>query len=481
MRVKLGIMAEELAGVPDFTLEEALDNSILTETHWRIWFLSAAGVMLDGFDLFIIGICMPLLVRYFGALPWQAGLIGASAIIGAVFGASILGSVTDKYGRKALFLFNMAVLIAFGILCGFAWSVWSLVAFRFLLGVGVGADYPVCSAYISEFMPKRIRGRMLISAFSLQAAGMLLAAGLGLVVLKVYPKEEAWRWILALGSVPASFVFFFRTTVPESARWLIGKNRIREAADIVQKILPEKRSEIRRLLVRQEEKEIKERKTQLGYGSLFHKKYIRRTILAAAPWFLMDISTYGVGLFTPIILAALAVPDASGTYVVNVFYITEEVALLDAFLIVGFLLNIWLVEKWGRITLQMLGFIGMALGLVILAISASLPGGKHIVLVFSGFTIFNVLMNMGPNPTTFTLAAEVFPTEIRASGEGFAAAWAKVGAAVGIFFLPVLKDSLGVTCTLMIIACTSLLGMIVTAIFRVETKGMSLEQIQGIE
>jgi len=465
----------------DFTLEEALDNCSLTETHWRIWFLSAAGVMLDGFDLFIIGICMPLLVRYFGALPWQAGLIGAAAIVGAVFGASILGPVTDKHGRKALFLFNMAVLIAFGVLCGFSWSIWSLVVFRFLVGIGVGADYPICSAYISEFMPKRIRGRMLISAFSLQAMGMLLAAGLGLLVLKIYPSEEAWRWMLALGSVPAAFVFFFRTTVPESARWLVAQGRIKEAADVVQKILPEKRSEIRQLLVRQEAKEIEERKTQLSYGSLFHKKYIRRTVLAAVPWFLMDISTYGVGLFTPIILAALALPNPTGSYVAQVFYITEEVALLDVFLIVGFLLNIWLVEKWGRITLQMVGFIGMALGLAILAISASLPGGSHIALVFGGFIIFNVLMNMGPNPTTFALAAEIFPTEIRASGEGFAAAWAKVGAAIGIFFLPILKASWGVTWTLITISCTALLGMIITAIFRIETKGKSLEQIQGIE
>ena len=474
-------MEEHSAHKRSFALDDVMDHTHLTKVHRRIWILSAAGILLDGFDLFVIGICMPLLVKHFNALPWQAGLIGAAAIIGSVLGAAILGPITDRFGRKTLFLFDMMVLIAFAVLAGFAWSITTLLIFRFFIGIGVGADYPICAAYVSEFMPKRIRGKMLSSALSLQAVGMLMAAGMGLLVLSIYPEIQAWRWMMALGAVPAAVILFFRSAVPESVRWLIQKGRMNEAVDIVHEIFPSKRAKIRELLRGQREKDKIERKTSFRYRDLFSKKFIRRTMLASVPWFLMDISTYGVGLFTPTILAAMVYSNATGNYIMQDVFAIKGAAFLDIFLIIGFALNIWLVERWGRITLQLMGFIGMFVGLLTLAVAAFLPGTDNIILVFTGFIIFNVMMNAGPNPTTFTIAAEIFPTELRASGHGFAAALAKVGAAIGIFFLPVLKAALGISWTLLIISCAPLLGMMVTSVLRIETQGRSLEEIQGVE
>jgi nitrate/nitrite transporter NarK len=131
----------------------------------------------------------------------------------------------------------------------------------------------------------------------------------------------------------------------------------------------------------------------------------------------------------------------------------------------------------GRIRLQIIGFAGMAVGLVILAASSFLPNGSNIVVVFIGFFIFNLMMNAGPNSTTFLLSGEVFPTSIRASGAGFAAAFAKVGAVLGTFALPVLQRSLGTFPLMLMLALVCVLAAGLTYVFRIETTGRSLEAV----
>jgi MFS transporter, putative metabolite transport protein len=167
----------------EIALCKLLDNSHLTSTHWRIWFLSAMGIFLDGFDLFIISIALPLIIKDLTPNPLVVGAIGSAAVIGAILGASFGGVLTDRFGRKSIYIVDLLFFIIFSALSGFSWDVWSLIIFRFLLGVGVGADYPICASYVSEFMPACKRGKMLIGAFAFQAIGMFAAAIVGLIIL----------------------------------------------------------------------------------------------------------------------------------------------------------------------------------------------------------------------------------------------------------------------------------------------------------
>ncbi len=463
------------------SLGKLIDESALNATHWRIWLLSAAGVFLDGFDLFIIGVAMPLIVHAMNPSPFLQGLIGAAAVVGAMIGAGVLGHFTDRWGRKYLYLVDLSIFIVFAVLSGFSWNVYALIVFRFLLGLGVGADYPICAAYVSEFMPARIRGRMLIGAFAFQSVGMLFGALVGVTMLTLFPYDDAWRYMVIAGALPAGIMLVFRISVPESPRWLLSQGRVEEAVTVLRRLVPGREKDIDRLAAEQQQtKKDDSRGASLGYGALFSKRYLRRTILAAVPWFLMDVATYGVGLFTPVILAAMAFGGPHRNFLAADFAATEGAAYLDIFLILGFVLNLLFIERWGRIRLQVLGLAGMTLGLVILALAASLPEGgpTHIYLIFLGFTLFNLLMNMGPNGTTFILAAELFPTEVRASGHGFSAGMAKFGAALGIFFLPVFKDGIGIPATLLVIAAAPLLGLIVTAACRIDTTGKPLEGLE---
>ena len=146
-------------------------------------------------------------------------------------------------------------------------------------------------------------------------------------------------------------------------------------------------------------------------------------------------------------------------------------------LIVGILAAVLLTDRVGRIRLQIIGFIGCAvgLGLAILSLHAAEPARS--ILLFGGFMLFNFMTNVGPNAQTYLLAGEVFPTEVRGKGAGFAAAFAKVGAVLTAFLFPVLLADAGVNFLLSVLIATSLLGAWITWQFRIETTGVSLEKI----
>jgi predicted MFS family arabinose efflux permease len=378
------------------------------------------------------------------------GLIASAAVIGAIAGALMLGRLADVFGRRRLFVADLGIFALSSLFSALSWSVPSLIAFRFLAGVGVGADYPIAAAYLAEFMPARLRGRMLVAAFSFQAFGMLAGAAVGIAILLLHPSSGAWRWMLAAALVPTLALVVARRGIPESEHWT---RQVQQSATGA---------------------------ASASYRSLFSSRYLRQTLLATLPWSLMDVTLYGVGMFTPTILAALSFVGR-GTFMSMDIASTEGTALLDIFLLVGFALNIWLVERWGRIRLQALGFMGMAIGLALLSLSGLQPTETgRVALVMSGFAIFNLMVNAGPNATTYLISAELFPTEPRASGHGLAAACGKLGAAIGIFFLPVLKARLGIATTVAIASAVSLAGLIVTWTLGVETAGKSLEEVQHV-
>lgn len=465
------------------SLIHLLDDAKFTRNHRNIWLLSSMGIFLDGFDLFVLSVALPLIVISFQAAPLQIGLIGAAATLGSIIGAVVGGYLTDRYGRQKILMIDLAIFILFALLCGFAWSIESLIIFRFMLGIGIGADYPICASYISEFMPRKIRGRMLIGAFSFQAVGIFFAAATGLGILWLNPDESSWRYMLMVGALPALIILILRRKIPESARWCIKAGENEKAAKIVCRTIqniPHLVADCLKKIISQKLQDNKVITTglQTGVRTLFSPQYRRRTILATVPWFIMDVVFYGVGLFTPILLASMAFSGDGMNVIASDFSASEGTAFLDIFLILGFVINIILIERMGRMRLQIFGFLGMAAGLLML-IGATLMNNP-VALVFAGFALYNLLMNMGPNATTFIIPAELFPTNLRATAHGFAAGIAKMGAAFGILLVPVLKESLGLTATLTVLFGLVMGAVLITRVFRIETTGFSLEELSEI-
>jgi MFS family permease len=462
-----------------------LDGLKFGKMHRKVWILSAFGIMLDGFDFFIMGVAIPLIVKDFGANPFQVGLASSAAIIGAIVGAAVMGPLSDRIGRSLAFKIDLAMFVVFALLSAIAPDIWWLIVFRFFLGVGIGADYPIASSYVAEIAPGRLRSRLLIGAFSFQAVGQLLGALVGLGILLLDPAPEAWRWMLAFGVVPAIIIVFLRRNVPESPMWLVETEKYEEAATALTTFTGE-------IVTVEEVRKVTEEEAVVGVESpaderaapgtkrtLFSRGMRGATALTSVPWFLMDIATYGVGVFTPTILAALALGSSANTnFIADDIVSTTGAAFLDLFLIVGFAAALVFVRKLGLITMQTAGFLIMAVSLLVLGVTSFMVEGSQLqlVVIFVAFAAFNLFMNAGPNSTTFALPAVAFPTSVRGAGAGFAAASGKVGAAVGVFFFPMLHAALGLFWTLTFISIGCFIAAIITIAFRKRATDNMMEE-----
>jgi putative MFS transporter len=210
----------------------------------------------------------------------------------------------------------------------------------------------------------------------------------------------------------------------------------------------------------------------------------RPAILASVPWFLQDLSTYGIGIFTPTILAAtIGASSGPGKNIAEVVYgdliAAKGAALLDVLLIVGIIGAVLLADRAGRIRLQVFGFIGCAVGLFLAALSTHMDGQLKLALIFGGFMVFNLMTNLGPNAMTYLIAGEVFPTHIRGMGAGFAASFAKIGAVLTAFLFPILLKEIGTAALLYGLVAASLVGAVITWRFGIETKGINLEKLDA--
>lgn len=459
----------------------------LTRMQWRIWRQAAAGKFFEGMVVFMTGVALPLVSKEFNLGAWQHGVVAAASLFGILIGATMLGSLADRFGRKFMFIIEMVIFTIFLVLiCLSPNFVWLSICL-FGLGLALGCDYPTAHMVISESIPSQTRGRLVLSAFAFQAVGALTGTVLGYLILANAQSLEAWRWMYAATIIPAGIVMIGRFGITESPQWLVSRGRTKEAEREALRLLardPPYPREIRLsgADIIKDEKSVEEDTAGSGWAALFDKKNRGATILASVAWFLQDLSTYGIGIFTPTILAASighekAHATAIADIIQNDLVATKGAALIDTLLIVGILFAVLLTDKLGRIRLQIFGFIGCAIGLFIAAISAYFTGTEKILLIFAGFMLFNFMTNIGPNAQTYLIAGEVFPTRIRGRGAGFAASFAKIGAVLTAFLFPALLANIGPQTLLYILVGASLLGAIVTWIWRIETKGMNLEEI----
>ncbi len=452
--------------------------SPMTAMQWRIWWLAAAGKFFEGLVVFMTGVGMPLIAEEFGLTRAEHGVVGAASLFGILIGAVGLGGLSDYFGRKFMFIVEMIIFMVFLVLLvaspGYLW----LVACLFGLGLALGCDYPTAHLIISESIPTSARGRLVLAAFGFQAVGALVGTLVGYLVLKNVPEIGAWRWMYATAVIPALLVTIGRFSITESAHWLLVRGRLGDA-----------RAQMARLLAREpvyprvvEFTSATAVRSRQSFWALFGKANRRATLLASIPWFLQDLGTYGIGLFTPTILAAAlghktehvrSLADLIG----NDELAARGAATIDVLLIVGIVCAIIFVDRLGSIRLQVWGFIGCAAGLLIAAASTFATGMTATLLIFAGFMLFNFMTNLGPNAQTYLLAGEVFPTGVRGMGAGFAAAIAKIGAVATAFLFPILLADIGTRTLLFILVGTSLLGAVVTWMFRIETTGVNLEQI----
>lgn len=458
------------ASTPRADVLSRLDDAKITRLHWKIMFISGMGFFTDAYDLFIIGVVMELLKQEWHVSPVAEGLVTSTALLASAVGAVLFGRVADMLGRKRIYGYEVLVLAIGAIASALSPGIWWLIAFRVILGLGIGGDYPVSSTIMAEYSSKRTRGMMVTLVFTMQAAGLiigpLLAAAL---VYSGLSHGFVWRLLLGLGALPALAVFQMRRHLAETPRYLLYAGDHEGFAQSADHVLSEQQG-LRAGAAPDRQTQRAKTSFREGFHLLMSRRYLAlRLIGASLAWAFMDFAYYGNTVSSPLVLKSIA-PTASlfSRLIIQLMIFTVAAAP-------GYVLAAVTVDNIGRKSIQTIGFAMMA---VAFAVMALIPGIEHLVVPFVivyGVSYF--FTEFGPNSTTFLYPAEIFPVAARTTGHGIASAAGKIGGFVGVFLFPILLRWHGLLSAELAAASVSVLGLIVTLTMLPETKGRSLEEL----
>jgi putative MFS transporter len=406
------------------------------------------GMFLDGYVLGILG---PVTARMTEDLQltavWQ-GLIAAAALIGILIGSPLGGWAADKWGRKPIFMFDVGLFaIASGMQFFIDSPIW-LIVVRLLMGIAIGAEYAVGWPLMGEFSPTHLRGRLLGAMQIAWYGGFMLAFLIG-HLLSEYT-DLSWHFILGTSTFIAVALFLGRIGLPESPRWLWSVGRKDEARALAYKYMPEDALD-----------DVQHEDVRKGsFGMLFSRQYWRATLFISGFWFCAVTPYFAIATFADSVLNqyGLAGGLAGGVG-------------LSALALAGVIVTFLLIDKAGRriLTVPTQWLCGVVLAVIGLWAGAPAP---VVLILFLIFSFFNAMYNA----LTGVYPSEVLPTEIRGIGTGFAAAFSRIGAGIGIFLMPVSMENFGPGPTMLIAAVVALAGAGLSQWLAPETKGMSLTE-----
>ncbi|MBS9373357.1 MFS transporter [Rhodococcus sp. B50] len=403
------------------TRTQRLDDLPFTGRHRRLLTGSGVGWALDAMDVGLISFVMAALAVQWDLSSTQLSWIGSIGFVGMAIGASLGGLLADRIGRRQVFA---ATLLVYGLATGAAalsTSVAMLIVLRFVVGLGLGAELPVASTLVSEFAPRRIRGRVVVALEAFWAVGWLLAALIGYFVVPT--SDNGWRWALAVGLVPAAYALVVRFGLPESVRYLESRGRQAEAESIVRDY--ERSAGV--AYVPDEGHEPVTVAEPVARGSVWAPNLRRRTAALWIVWFGINFSYYGAFIWLPSLLVA------QGFDLVTSFGYTLLITLAQ---LPGYGVAAWLIEVWGR---------RMTLGVFLAgsAVSAGLFGLAETpgTIVAAGMALS--FFNLGAWGALYAIGPELYPTPVRGAGTGSAAAFGRLASIIAPLLVPVLLDTGG--------------------------------------
>ncbi|KJA16682.1 hypothetical protein HYPSUDRAFT_206867 [Hypholoma sublateritium FD-334 SS-4] len=490
-----------------------VDNAKFSRFHAKICIVAGVGLFTDAYDIFAINIASTMLAYVYyntSSLPVEVDLgVKVATPAGTVVGQLLFGFLGDVFGRKKIYGIELIVMIigTFGqALAGSAPAVniiGVLVAWRFLVGIGIGGDYPSSAVISSEFASTRIRGRIMSAAVAAQGWGNFTASLVAFIITAAFKDsilsspstthihtiDKMWRLLIGFGALPGVAALYFRLTIPETPRFTMDIERnLEQAAEDIQAVLSGGQARVDNEVLVQRINAPKA--SWADFKNYFGKRENFKVLFGTAySWFAIDIAFYGLGLNSGVILQAIGFGTPLTSGLRKVFDNLNNICignliLAVAGLIPGYYFTFAFIDKWGRKPIQLMGFTSLTIIFCVLGfgydkLTETTADTKAFVFLYC---LANFMQNFGPNVTVFIVPGEVFPTRYRSTAHGISAACGKMGAVVAQCGFSKLKDIGGpnkfVKHILEIFAFFMLTGVFSTLLIP-ETMGKSLEELSN--
>jgi len=437
------------------TLAHRLDDLPFTRHHLRLLTGSGLGWALDAMDVGLISFILAALAQQWDITKTESGWIASVGFIGMALGASLGGLLADRFGRRQVFALT---LLVYGLATGasaLAGGVAILLVLRFFVGLGLGAELPVASTYVSEFAPARIRGRLIVILEAFWAVGWTAAALIGYFVIPA--SADGWRWAFALGAVPAVYALVVRWGLPESPRWLASRGRLADAERIVATFeadagviaTPARPSPPARVIAASAGARLR---------TLWSTEFRLRTLCIWLVWFCVNFAYYGAFIWIPSILV-----DA-GYDLVRSFGFTLVITLAQ---LPGYAVAAWLIEVWGRRVTLSVFLVGSAVSAVLFGTASG-----DAAIIGSGMALS--FFNLGAWGALYAVTPEIYPTSLRGTGSGWAAGVGRIASILAPLLVPVLL-ALGGTPLLFVVFAAFFVIAAAAAWGLVDRRGQSLD------
>jgi MFS transporter, putative metabolite:H+ symporter len=442
-----------------------LERLPFSRFHMRLAMILGVGTFFDAFDALAIAVALAVIFRALDIGFMNAGILISSAYVGQFIGAWLFGFLAERHGRKPAFV---AALLLFGVLSvatAFSWNFASLLALRFVQGLGLGGEVPVAGALFNEYLRTTNRGRISLIYQSLFIWGAMLTPVIGVGLFALVGPELGWRALFLVGGIPALVALYAVRALPESARWLADRRRFDEAEHIIAGIEAERRRKPLPppLVVRVPEP----RRTRLG--ELFSGIYLRRTVLVWVQWAATFFIAYGYNTWLPTLYVRIGGLPVTRALLLSVVSWIMTLGTMYA--------EAWLLERLGRKPLFITGFAMIAAGASAGAIAVAFFGATGWPVLFA------VSLLMGPgialnSSACVNYTAELYPTRMRGLGVATASSMNRLASVISPSAVGALLDRhYGIGAVFLMFACVAFTGFVVLATLGIETRNRMLEEL----
>ena len=440
-------------------ISKRLESLPMTKATWTILILVGIGWMFDAMDQGMVSGVIAAIGKDWDLTKYELSWLTSSGLLGMIVGAALSGAISDRLGRRTVILYTLLIYSVGSFLCGLANDYWMLMIFRFITGFGLGGELPAASTLVSEVSPLKSRGRNVVILESFWAWGWIAAS---LVAFLAIP-EFGWRTAFFIGAIPALFAAILRFKVPESPRYLELNGRRDEAEKIVSDL--ERAAGVEPVKDDSPVEKVEKRPWYEEFKMLWTKANLRTTAVLWIIWFGINFGYYGFVLWTPTLLTE------QGFDIVKSLGFTMVMCIAQ---LPGYFSAALLIEKLGRKPTLVIYFAGTA-------IAAWLFGhaDSEALILATGCLLY--FFALGAWGCVYSYTPEVYPTDVRGSGNGWAAAFGRIGAFIAPFIVPAMYAAFGTDDGFMLVfavlAAAFAFVAVIILMFGKETKGMSLKDV----